>query len=766
MTNQQDNTTAIEPSNRGADMTPSEVVHAMLRLWRTLKYRKHLVFGSIVVCVALGIAYYATAPRYYSSTAKLLIVERKAGELTTMGEQIANENMMATQRDLVVSQAVVRDALSRLPEEYLTDLSRTSESDWVESLTNRLSAKASRKGSFIEVSYRSLDSETAAAVVSGIVDSYLAFVEHTHKGSAGKTIEVLSSDLKSVEEELAQTQTSLTARRARVGHLALGEQEKAIDPTVQRALRLNEGWIAAHEQRVELQARSAALESAIQQGRDLRPHLMALEETLGQQMLVSSLGLTAEDLTAIRDREQELLEAKRQLEGMSPYLGEKNPRVLELQAKIDGINQYLANYRTQAGKRMAELTGAELGPMLRDMLAQSIEQAWHQEQQKEAAFQTARQEAMRQSEELVLMRGEERDLVRLEDQRDGLIESINSADIYQSQSPIQAVVVKDPLPEERPISPRLKVVAVLSLLSGTVIGVVLAYVQDVLDDRFNSPEELAAQLGAPVLALVHRLAPLPGEALQSLPTYMSPNATESEAFRTLRTSLALNAEVSDRILISSAEPGDGKTTVSANLAVAFAQSGKRTLVIDADLRRPGMTALLGLKGKSGVIDILSSDEPVAEQAPNFVVKTDAAGLDVIPAGLRRPNPAELLASPAFIELLAWADSRYDQVLVDCPPVLAVSDAQIVGRLVDGAILVVRPEKNHRRLVTRACESFRTTGSHVFGVVANDVTEFSGSGYGYGYAYSYDSHQDDDSPESPSDPTTPLDSPPLQSRRAA
>lgn len=743
MTNPADLQPENEHATRGADMTPSDVVHAMMRLWRTLKYRKHLVIGSTAVCVALGIAYYLTAPRYFSSTAKLLIVERKAGELTSMGEQIANENMMATQRDLVISQAVVRDALSRLPEEYLTDLARAPRRDWVESLTNRLSAKASRKGSFIEVSYRSLEAETAAAVVSGIVDSYLAFVEHTHKGSAGKTIEVLSSDLKSVELELAETQKSLTARRSRVGHLALGEQEEAIDPTVQRALRLNEGWIAAHERRIDLQARQAALDASIQNGGDLRQHLMSLEETLGQQMLVSSLGLTAEDLAAIREREQELLEAKRELAGVSPYLGPNNPRVLELQAKIDGINQYLGNYRTSAGRRMAELTGSELGPMLKQMLTQSIEQAWHQERQKEAAFQAARQEAMRQSEELVLMRGEERDMVRLESQRDGLIESINSADIYQSQSPIQAVVVEDPLPEERPVSPRLKVVGVLSMMGGLLIGVILAYVQDVLDDRFNTPEELAAQLGVPVLALIHRLAPLPGDALESLPAHMSPNATESEAFRTLRTSLALNSEVSDRILISSAEPGDGKTTVSANLAVAFAQSGKRTLVIDADLRRPGMTALLGLKGKPGVIDILSSGASVVEQVPNHIVKTDAKGLDVLPAGLRRPNPAELLASPAFIELLAWADSQYDQVLVDCPPVLAVSDAQIVGRLVDGAILVVRPEKNHRRLVSRACESFRATGSHVFGVVANDVSEFSGSGYGYGYAYSYDSHHEED-----------------------
>jgi len=109
---------------------------------------------------------------------------------------------------------------------------------------------------------------------------------------------------------------------------------------------------------------------------------------------------------------------------------------------------------------------------------------------------------------------------------------------------------------------------------------------------------------------------------------------------------------------------------------------------------------------------------------------------VLPAGIRCPNPAELLSGPRFAELLAWADAHYDQILVDCPPVLAVSDAQIVGRLVDGAILVVRPDKNHRRVVMRAVDSFQATECHLLGVVANGIAP-GGEGYGYGYGYGYE-----------------------------
>jgi polysaccharide biosynthesis transport protein len=311
----------------------------------------------------------------------------------------------------------------------------------------------------------------------------------------------------------------------------------------------------------------------------------------------------------------------------------------------------------------------------------------------------------------------------------------------QEQAPIQATVVREPVPNLIPVSPQLRFLVFICLASGMTIGTVIIYIQDVLDDRFNSPEELTAQLNVPVLAMVRKLDQLPGTGMETVHTHAMPNAVETEAFRTLRTALSLTGTTCDRLLISSSEPGDGKTTITANLSTAFAQAGKKTLVIDADLRRPGFTTLLNLKRIPGVAEIITSDLPPSESAPPLVYHTEVEGLDVLPVGLRRPNPAELLSSQTFVELLAWADSVYDRVIVDCPPILAVSDAQIVGQLVDGAIIVVRPEKNHRRAVIRAVESFQSAGCRVLGVVANalsiDSQGYGYGGYGYGYGYGYD-----------------------------
>jgi capsular exopolysaccharide synthesis family protein len=261
-----------------------------------------------------------------------------------------------------------------------------------------------------------------------------------------------------------------------------------------------------------------------------------------------------------------------------------------------------------------------------------------------------------------------------------------------------------------------------------------------LDDRFRSPEELQEQLRVPVLAMIRQLSLPQTAGLEAIQVHVAPESVESEAFRTLRTTLAFSGQDMERIAVTSTEPGDGKTTVIANLAVSYAHAGKRTLLIDCDLRRPGLTKLFELRGSGGVSEILRSTEDIAALCAERVLATGVEGLDIIPCGPKPSNPAELLSGTRLSDLLAWAETHYDQILVDCPPILAASDAAIVGRLTDSLILVVQPEKNHRRLVLRAVNGLAAIGVHIGGVVANRVSTEKNSGYygygGYGYGYGY------------------------------
>jgi Mrp family chromosome partitioning ATPase len=201
----------------------------------------------------------------------------------------------------------------------------------------------------------------------------------------------------------------------------------------------------------------------------------------------------------------------------------------------------------------------------------------------------------------------------------------------------------------------------------------------------------------------------------------------------------MNGDETRRLAISSAEPGDGKTTVSSNLAIAFHQAGKRVLLIDGDIRKPGLTKLVGFRASPGVSDILRGTRPVAEMAAEFVQRSGSVPIDIIPSGRRPSNPAELLLSDRFAELLSWGETVYDQVIVDAPPALAGTDAAAIGRACDGLMMVIRPEKNRRRVIVQAVDVFRKLGTKLLGAVINGVgvdTDAYGYGYGYGYGTAY------------------------------
>jgi capsular exopolysaccharide synthesis family protein len=269
----------------------------------------------------------------------------------------------------------------------------------------------------------------------------------------------------------------------------------------------------------------------------------------------------------------------------------------------------------------------------------------------------------------------------------------------------------------------------------------VVYVLDLLDDRFQSPDELEKQLDCSLLALLPKLPQFEEGGLESLCAFNLSDGVEVEAFRTLRTALRFATADTECLAVTSSEPGDGKTTVVANLGVTFAQAGRRTLLIDADLRRPGLSKMFDMRGPQGLSQLLYQPAPVSQIAPETICATRQNNLDVLPCGPKASDPSELLSGPKLAELLAWASNVYDQVLVDCPPVLAARDAAIVGRQIDGAVLVVQPDKNHRRLVLRGADALRSMQVQLIGVVANGVAQ-DRHAYYYGMHYGEEVKQDE------------------------
>jgi capsular exopolysaccharide synthesis family protein len=279
---------------------------------------------------------------------------------------------------------------------------------------------------------------------------------------------------------------------------------------------------------------------------------------------------------------------------------------------------------------------------------------------------------------------------------------------------------------------------------GMIAGIGLAYLAETLDRGFQSPAEIRERLGVPIFGHVPRLRKkLPPEVTLTKPldpsliSVLRPKSIEAEAYRGIRAQLMVASEGKGHqiIQITSPNPGDGKSTLAANLAVSLAQTGKSVILLDCDFRKPRVHKLFQLeKSEIGLASVTHGQAALDQAIRSQVVER----LDILPCGPRPENPAELLTSLKFQEVLSQLRLRYDYVIVDTPPLLAVSDPRVVAQRVDGVLLVFQISPKARPLAERAREQLVDMGANLLGVVVNGSAKQGGEyGYGGNYSYNYD-----------------------------
>ena len=322
-------------------------------------------------------------------------------------------------------------------------------------------------------------------------------------------------------------------------------------------------------------------------------------------------------------------------------------------------------------------------------------------------------------------------------------------------------IVDEALTPASPVSPNVPVNIMAGLLGGLVLGVCIAFGLRFLDRRLKTAREVE-DLGLSVVGILPELQsereadepkdargpPASGEQ-RDLFTHLSPMSTAAECTRTIRTNLMfMSADKPIRcFVVTSPTPRDGKTTVACNLAVAIANSGKRVLLVDTDLRRPRIHRTFGCSSARGVTSVIVGEASLAEAAS----PTDIPGLDVLPCGPIPPNPSELLHGAAFEELVETARGQYDQVIFDSPPLGAVTDAAVIAPRTDGVLIVVKADKTTRDGLRGALRQLGSVGAKVLGSVVNGVKHRAG-GYGEGY-YQYYRYRYYDSDDATGGPTS-------------
>lgn len=294
-------------------------------------------------------------------------------------------------------------------------------------------------------------------------------------------------------------------------------------------------------------------------------------------------------------------------------------------------------------------------------------------------------------------------------------------------------VIQPAIPPDAAVGPRPLLSALLAAMIVFLVVSAIAFIAEYLDDAVKDPEQVDEVLGLPTLGAVERM---PGgedrQAMYRLAALLYPRSWVAETYRILRTNLEF-ASVDKRmrtVLVASAVPSEGKTVTAANLAVVMAQSGRHVLLIDADLRKPGVHQIFNLPDSHGLTDLLRS--PALEPAA-LIHRTEQEHLEVLIAGPVPPNPAEILGSQRMKALVATLAENYDLLIFDSPPLEVFTDAAVLSSYLDGTILVVEARRGRRVKLRNAREALAKANANVMGVVINGLAPKAHADYGRYYS---------------------------------
>jgi polysaccharide biosynthesis transport protein len=696
-----------------------------LRLYLTMLHRRRaLVITCVLVSLLTAGLYNYTARPLYQATAQLLIEAQPQNVLPgrePLAEALGSD-FYQTQYELLRGRALVERVIEKL------DLGSSNElmAGPLRSPWEMLREKLGRKGPSVDATGAPvsplLEAFRSRLTIEPLAGSRLVNLRFSayDPGVAARAVNVLA--LAFIEQQLEFRYTSSSDTSDWLNQ-RVGEQQKKLQEA-EKALqtyREKEGLVNVDETQALLDQRLQSLTAALMNARTDR---IAKEAVLSRMRALpqGDLGTfppvaQSPVLQALRARRADLREDEAKLQDS---LGERHPDMVKVRARIATLEDQIASeVKTIVS---AVENDYETARQQETALAAELEGA------KRSALQTNR----KGMEFGTLRRGVEQGQKLLRDlearsQESGLETQLKSTNFR--------IVEKAAVPLA-PILPKKLRNYELALLFGLAVGIGLAIFFERMDNTVKTPDDVTQQLGLPFLGLVPtavlgRLADGDfGEA--DLPVVLrEPQSAPAEAYRVIRTNLIFSAPGARGrvVLFGSANPGEGKTTTVANLAASLAQNGARVLAVDADLRRPTLHRHFGLGHTPGLSDAVVGRSKLAE----VIRPTPVSGLSVIPCGYIPPNPAELLGSDSLRELLHGLRKKYDWVLVDAPPILAMADTPVLCPFVDGLVLVVWSESSSRPALRRALDQLERVGGKLTGVVLNKV-DLQRNAYYYGQHY--------------------------------
>lgn len=498
--------------------------------------------------------------------------------------------------------------------------------------------------------------------------------------------------------------------------------------------------------RVSRRDNEAALAAAAKQVREL-------EAELGSMWRQMKPGIQArlangDDDQAIRQAAGEVIALKAKEAALRERLVQfKAQRRLDLEAKHDSlvkqhgprhakvqeIREQIARLNGDAGETPADPREAQSAALLKS-IEQGLKSVEGMRAEVEQRFQHDLAESNKSEIGLLAESNLRNNLERQRALFYSVVDQLKQAQLVSDFGSVTAQVLDPPVASEN--RPPILLVLLAALVVGCGLGAAAVYVADQLDSRIRSLPEIRRLLNYRMLGVVPLLSRAQqGDVKLALISHAKPRSRLAETYKSIRTAIDLlrrNWE-GKVFMVTSAQPNDGKSTTASNLAICMAQSGRKVLLVDADLRRPSQHTIHGLSRSPGLTHVLTDQMPFAQA----VQRTAIDNLDLLAAGEEVSNPAELLATDRLGTLVGELRQAYDLVILDTSPMLAVTDPSIIAVVIDGMLLVVRASVTRRLDAERTQDLLKALETPVLGIVINGIDPGQrGYGYGYGYGYLY------------------------------
>lgn len=706
-----------------------------------------LIAVGLAVGAVIGAAFHLLTPPTYQSGAQLLVVKKRidviqGGDVRVgvLEDYVANQVMLIkSERIRHAAAKILRTKALAHPPEANTDaeieaaLSETVRAGLVVARDKESTAPGTIGSGVLNLTFRGADPTDAKTYLDAVIEAYTKDLGLTYDKATEDRIKVLEKIIEATQNRKKQT----GEQRITLSDELLGITTENVASISARVTAQRTQISSLKHSLIEYKDQLDLIEKA---GKNRRDRLAALV-TLTAQLRPGQVGTADPNSPEAMLR---LWEAKRK------ELGEEFGKDHQ---QIRSIDSQIAFYKQEIQRQNPDDPNGQLDELAAFERRTAQQQRTTERQIKFiegilAEDETKVKEAGRVQNKIDALTAQlnqmEGDLTKHAAEKSAIQSTPNAAGGYSADTITQPGYGAK-------VAPVLYQSILLGIAIGLMLGGSAVGLAELTDKSFRSPAEIRRRLGLPIVGFVPQLRtgvptdPLAPKVDPSLVAAVRPKSAEAEAFRGVRTQLYFSTQGRGHqvIQVTSPTPGDGKSTLAANLAISIAQSGKRVVLVDADFRKPRVHKLFNLPagevGLAGVID------GVADM-PTAVRPSGVANLDILPCGPRPENPAELLTSPRFQELLAELKAAYAFVVIDTPPLLAVSDPAAVAPRVDGVLMVFRMTGRARPAAERAREQLSALGANVLGVVVNGWSgrdrDYGDYNYGGGYRYADYRYSDD------------------------